>query len=109
MLLNTYGLSTEVFANANAFLERFNVDEQGCLIVDLCMCEVSGAELLERLRARGSTLPAVVVTAHTHHPLADRAKAAGARAILGKPFRETELLRELTRAFAANELPMSCQ
>ncbi|RFF26860.1 MULTISPECIES: response regulator transcription factor [unclassified Wenzhouxiangella] len=57
-----------------------------CLVLDLQMPGMNGAELLETLSSSGKHPPAVVLTAWPDGDLARRAAQAGARRILAKPF-----------------------
>ena len=61
-------------------------------MLDLQMPGMSGLELHERLVASGADIPVIVVTAYPEHPSATRARAAGVRAVVSKPFRDAELL-----------------
>jgi len=61
---------------------------------------MSGAELLEALSARGTRLPSVVISGESESPLAIRALASGAKAILAKPFRDEDFRASVTRALA---------
>lgn len=64
------------------------------LICDLHMPGMGGMELLERLAAEGRTanLPIVMLTSDAQPALMARAKAAGARGWIVKPFKPAALL-----------------
>jgi len=66
-------------------------DEFDLLILDLSLPELSGIEVLKRLRTRNSRLPVLVLTAHDS--VSDRVRGldAGADDYLAKPFEVAEL------------------
>jgi two-component system, OmpR family, response regulator len=66
-------------------------DEFDLLILDLTLPELSGLEVLKRLRERKSRLPVLVLTAHDS--VSDRVRGldAGADDYLAKPFEVAEL------------------
>ena len=83
---------------------RFNL-----VISDWNMPGLSGLELLEQLRARGSTIPFVMVTARADKDSVLAAKRHAVSGYLRKPFRPKEFLAQLrsvlTRAAAIEDLP----
>src|ERR1041384_3263241 len=66
-LLDAFGWDAATFESAQACLDALL---QGrlpvCVLVDLEMPGMTGADLLEQLRARGIDVPAVVVTGGPH-------------------------------------------
>lgn len=82
----------DTFADAEAFLDSYDPERAGCVLVDLRMPGISGLELQERLRARGSTLPVILMSAHADVPVTVRALKAGATDLVEKPFHEQTLL-----------------
>jgi two-component system, LuxR family, response regulator FixJ len=67
------------------------------LILDEYMPEMSGLEILEILRRRGSQIPAIIVTGRPSAAIRARARALGAFAILEKPFPPEDLLALVRR------------
>ena len=88
-LLESYDLSVEDFDSAQAFLEGFEADRRGCLLLDLNMPEMSGLELLELLRGRQVGIPVIIVTAQGDPDAQERARRAGAFAIFEKPVNDS--------------------
>lgn len=78
-------------ASAHEFLQSYTGQRPACLLLDLAMQEMNGAELLEALKSASKHLPTIVVTAHENHPMTQRAMLAGAFAVVAKPFRNEEL------------------
>ena len=92
LLVLSCGWTPHPCASAEEFLESFSRQRDACLVLDLQMPGISGADLQEILAELGADLPTIVVTAHPEHALARRARAAGALAVVSKPFRQEELL-----------------
>ncbi len=100
LLVESWGMEPRVHADAQSFLESGFGNGSGphCLILDLQMPGMNGAELREALQARGADIPTVVLTARPNDPLAQRALTAGARTVLAKPFDAARLETEVRRA-----------
>jgi DNA-binding response OmpR family regulator len=64
---------------------------------------MSGLDLLEELRQRGDAVPVIVVTGQPSAASTARAQAAGALAVLAKPFKPIEMLGLVRQAL--NERP----
>jgi two-component system, LuxR family, response regulator FixJ len=98
LLLECDGLPAQGFASARAFLEGGRPGGRDCLIVDLHMSGLNGIELLEELRRRGTRLPAIVITGRPTQAARNRAEAAGALALLEKPYDSKRLLKLVHQA-----------
>jgi len=96
-LLEAYDHVVEDFASARDILSSFDRLDEGCLLLDLNMPEMGGIELLELLRSRGDTIPVIVVTAQNDTAVLDRARRAGAYAVLEKPVDDT-LIKTISSA-----------
>ena len=59
---------------------------------------MSGIELIERVKAEGCRLPAIVITGNGAVPMAVQAMKAGAVDFIEKPVRNDELLASVARA-----------
>jgi FixJ family two-component response regulator len=86
LLLECEGFACRGFASSEAFLAANTPLDGGCLILDVHMDGMTGLDLLEQLRAAGKRVPAVVVTGQPSPATLKRATAAGAVAVLEKPF-----------------------
>ena len=97
-LLHENGYAVELFGDGPAFLEAFRRGREGCLLVDALMPGMSGIELIERLKAEGHQLPAIVITGNGAVSMAVQAMKAGAVDFIEKPVGHEELLASLERA-----------
>jgi FixJ family two-component response regulator len=97
-LLRQFGLDTESFSSAEAFLVSDVVDETSCLLLDVSMPGMSGPDLQEELRRRRQEIPIVFITASGDTSVRPRLLAQGAVECLFKPFGETALLDAVNAA-----------
>ena len=100
-LLSTQGLNAIAFASAEAFLLGYQPIAPACAVVDLRMPGMDGLTLLEHLRAKGISLPVLVVTGHGDVPQAVRAMKAGATDFIEKPYSNGALLEAIGRALSS--------
>ncbi|MEE9184968.1 MAG: response regulator transcription factor [Acidimicrobiia bacterium] len=98
VLLQSAGLASRAYSNAQEFLDERPGDIIGCLIVDIRMPGLSGLELQEELNRRGSRLPLIILTGHGDVPAAVQALKAGAVDFLQKPFNPESLLDLVEKA-----------
>ncbi len=96
-LLQTAGVRTRSFDSAKAFLDVLPTIDAGCVITDVRMPEISGIDLLRRIKDGGAELPVIVITGHGDISLAVEAMKIGAADFLEKPF-DDELLLSAVRA-----------
>jgi len=99
-LLDAEGFEVTSFASATAALTAIEHGPPACLVLDLHMPVVSGLDLMGRLAERGIGVPVVVITGKFDRQTAERARAAGAQAVLRKPFAASELMDAIERALA---------
>ena len=92
MLIRSMGLRVESFDSATEFLEDFDPQQPGCVILDIRMPGMSGLELQEHLNEMKASIPIVFVTGHGDVPMAVKAMKAGAVDFIPKPFRDQELI-----------------
>ncbi len=101
-LMESVHLQHEIFGSADEFLEQFNDDRAGCLILDIRMPGLGGLELQELLVQRHSTLPIIFITGHGDVPMAVEAMQKGAVDFIQKPFRDQDLLDRIHHALKAD-------
>jgi two-component system CheB/CheR fusion protein len=97
-LLQENGYSVQLFADGPAFLRAYRPGREACLLVDVLMPTMSGVQLIERLKAEGHQLPAIVITGSGAVPMAVQAMKAGAVDFIEKPVGHAELLASVKRA-----------
>lgn len=100
MILESVGYATQTFASALEFLDRYDNDLSGCIVLDIRMPGMNGMELQRKLNERNSILPIIFVTGHGDVPMAVEAMQQGAVDFVQKPYREQELLEKVERALA---------
>jgi two-component system response regulator FixJ len=105
-LLTTSGFAARTHKSATAFLDIAPSIQTGCLVTDLRMPDMSGVELLRRLRDVGAMLPAIVITGHGDVQMAVEAMRNGALDFIEKPFSDDILISAIRRAveLAANRV-----
>src|SRR4051812_9565597 len=91
-LLESVALTVQIFPNAEAFLEKFDSNSQGCIILDMRMSGMSGFELQIQLKNLHNTMPIILLTGHGDIPLAVNTMKAGAMDFITKPFNAQHLL-----------------
>jgi FixJ family two-component response regulator len=102
-LLRHFGLDTQVFASAEAFLRFGLLAQTSCLILDVGLPGLNGPDLHQELLRQGHRIPTIFITAQGDLSLAPRLIARGAVACLFKPFGDTALLDALTAALGGND------
>jgi two-component system response regulator FixJ len=94
-LLQTTGHTVRGFESAKAFLEILPELRSGCIITDVRMPDISGIELLRRVKKHDVDIPVIVITGHGDISLAVEAMKLGAVDFLEKPFDDDQLLAAL--------------
>jgi len=97
-LLGNSGFAVRTHLTATSFLEQAVSIRNGCLITDLRMPDMSGVELIKRLREAGTLLPAIVITGHGDVQMAVEAMKNGALDFIEKPFSDDVLIESIRRA-----------
>jgi two-component system response regulator FixJ len=102
-LLSISGYAVRVHESATSFLRQAKGLTSACLITDLRMPDMSGVDLLKRMRAENIMIPAIVITGHGDVPMAVEAMKAGALDFLEKPFEDEVIIGAVSRAIEALE------
>jgi len=97
-LLGTVGMKVQTYESAMAFLAVAPEIKSGCIITDVRMPEVSGLDLLRRVRELELGIPVIMITGHGAVPLAVEAMKIGALDFLEKPFDDEVLLASVRSA-----------
>jgi two-component system response regulator FixJ len=97
-LLRTAKIDVRTYESATAFLSQLKAGERGCIVTDVRMPEMSGIEMLRRLKEMSIALPVIVITGHGDVSLAVEAMKAGAVDFLEKPFEDERVLAAIDLA-----------
>jgi FixJ family two-component response regulator len=100
-LVRSLGYKAAVFASAEEYLQSEQAGDSSCLITDLHMPGMSGADLQDRLIADGRQVPMIFVTAYYEEKVRDRVLDAGAYGFLRKPFNDESLIECLDKALSS--------
>lgn len=100
LMLGLSGYAAALFPDAEGFLSAWRPDWAGCVVADLRLPGLSGTGLQAELRAKGSRLPFIIITAHGDVPTARAAFRAEAVDFLEKPFDHGQLRAAIENAFS---------
>jgi FixJ family two-component response regulator len=97
-LLETASFAVRLFASGRELLASSQFPETGCVLVDYDMPGLGGLELLRQLRLRQVALPCILITGKLGDGIRRAAIAAGASAVLEKPFESEDLIQAIHAA-----------
>jgi len=103
-LIRSAGMEARTFASAQEFLDFEFINRDACMIVDIKLQGMSGLELQEELRAKGSNLPVIFITGFDSPETRDQAKKAGAVGYFRKPIDDQALLDSIEWALAKQSI-----
>jgi FixJ family two-component response regulator len=99
-LLEPVGLKARRFGSAEEFLNLWDEDVPGCLVLEARLPGMTGMELQEKLaNTRTPKIPIIFLAAHGDIPMVRKVMRAGAIDFLSKPFQKEELLAAIREAF----------
>ncbi len=85
LLLRARGFSLDAYRSGIELLSNRALPDADCLLIDYKMPRIDGIELITRIRAAGSTVPALMITGYFSNTLKRRACEAGFHDVLEKP------------------------
>jgi FixJ family two-component response regulator len=97
-LIRSMGYAAETFVSAEEYLQSKRAAETACLIADIQMPGMNGADMQDRLIADGYRMPIIFITAFLDPRIRARVMKAGAFGFLTKPFSDESLTECLDRA-----------
>ena len=103
-LLQAAGWSARGYTSGLDFLENWRIDKPDCVVLDLQMPNLSGADVQRALNRAGAHFPVIIVTAHESPDAREECLRAGAAAFLRKPLDESMLLDTLFLALSSRSL-----
>ena len=98
LLIGTVGLRVQPWGDPQAFLNDFDREAIGAIVLDVRMPGISGLAVLDTLVAQGVDQPVVMLTGHGTVDMCRRAFKAGAAEFLEKPVNDEALLEALQNA-----------
>jgi FixJ family two-component response regulator len=75
-LLEAKGFAVRTYSSAKGVLSETEVPNNSCLVTDYHMPGMDGLELVDQLRLRGKSIPAILVTGDPNPNVQDPAAAA---------------------------------
>lgn len=97
-LLRAAGCSVAVYPSARAFIESHCIQETDCLILDMRMEGMSGADLQTYLAYQGTNIPIIFISGYADEAARRLVTRLGAYAYLHKPIDELLLLNTLRQS-----------
>ena len=97
-LLRAADFEVKGFSSAEAFLASLPDASLSCVITDVRMPDMSGIELIRRLKELKVDVPVIVITGHGDVALAVEAMKLGATDFFEKPFNDDLLLASVRAA-----------
>jgi two-component system response regulator FixJ len=97
-LLESIQVEVRYFSDPEEFLEKFDPDCSGCILLDVRLPSMSGLEVQKRLVQNGVQTPVIMITAFGEVSIAVEALQAGAIDFVQKPSRAQSLLDRIQRA-----------
>jgi CheY-like chemotaxis protein len=76
-------------------LRELAPNEPDVILLDAMMPNMSGTEVLEEVRGKGSTVPIVMISAHLDAQEPDRMRSLGATDCIPKPFEWEDLIAKI--------------
>ena len=98
MLIRSVGLTPEIYESPQAYLDAYDPDRPGCLVLDMRMPGMSGLQLQEKLGSMGLHPPIIMISGHGQIPNAVQALQRGAIDFLQKPIDDQLLLDRIQQA-----------
>ena len=102
-LMESVGLDVRTFSSATAFLDVYDPQCRGCVLLDVRMPGMSGLQLQEEMLRQGPHLPLIFVSGHGDIPMAVETLRKGAVDFVEKPFGGQMLLDKVHAALHMDE------
>jgi len=109
LLIRAAGWQPEIYATAQAFLDRPRIQVPSCLVLDVSLPDLNGLDLQQRLGGDRGDMPIIFITGHGDIPMSVRAMKAGAVEFLTKPFDDEALLGAIAGAIERNRAALGRQ
>lgn len=103
-LLRREGVTSLLAQDGETALRMVRLNEPDMVLADVCLPDMDGMMLLERIKELDPDLPVVLITGYAKVRGAIEAMKKGAHDYLAKPFDHGEVLRVVHRALAERDL-----
>ena len=103
MLIKSVGLKPEIYESPQAYLDTYDPERRGCLVLDMRMPGMSGLDLQQKLASMGLHPPIIMISGHGEIPNAVQAVQSGAIDFLQKPISDQLLLDRIQQALRLDE------
>jgi FixJ family two-component response regulator len=103
-LVRSLGYKATVFSSAEDYLRSEHVRDSACVISDLQMPGMSGADLQDRLITDGLCTPMIFMTAYFDEEVRRRVLDCGAFGVLSKPFDDECLVKCIDEALKNSDI-----
>ena len=107
--LQLRGFTVRTFETATDFLDGYDGNDFGCLILDQGLPGMTGLELQKHLNSQGRALPIIFITGHGGVPESVQAIKGGAVDFLEKPFRQSDLIERIHSALESAQTRMMAE
>jgi len=104
LLIGTVGLRVAAWKDPQTFVDGFDREAIGAIVLDVRMPGLSGLSVLVMLREQGADQPVVMLTGHGTVEMCRRAFKAGAVEFLEKPVDDEPLLEAIHNAVRSHVL-----
>jgi FixJ family two-component response regulator len=104
IVVESVGLVGRIFFRAKDFLQSYDQDQPGCLVLDIRIPEISGPQLFEILRQKNLQIPTIFLTGYGTVAMAVELMKMGAFDFLEKPVADQILLERIQQAILFDRL-----
>ncbi len=102
--LEVRDIEVENYESAEEFLNSYQDNQIGCLVLDIRMPGINGLELQKILAEKSHNIPIIFVTGHGDVPMSVQALKNGAIDFLEKPYRQEVLQERIEQALAQSKI-----
>lgn len=99
-LIDSVGLPVKTFDSGQAFVDFYDKNLIGCIVLDVRMPGISGMDLHVKLKQDSCNLPVIIMTGHADVDMAVRAMKAGVYDFIEKPYNDSLMLERIQSAIA---------
>ncbi len=99
MVCKSEDLEVQAFSSAFQFLSEYNLDQRGCLLLDIRMPDMDGISFQKYLLQKNIHIPVIIISGHANIPLTVEAIKLGAVSVIEKPFGDSEIIKVIREAF----------